>query len=135
MEYNFWFLVSFSVLSIILHIFPFPRVVHNALYTCNMIALIGFTAIILISPSGMYDLYNPTFESIFGVHFSTSVWNIIAWIMHLLPVYLLRKIYQFGNPLYCIVLYLLVFGPYLHIIYPLRSIIDNIMATHIFVWS
>jgi hypothetical protein len=135
MEYNFWFLVSFSFLSIVLHFFPVPRVVHNVLYSCNMIALVGITVINLIVPSGMYDLYNPTFESIFGIHLSISIWNVLLWIMHFLPVYLFRKTHQFGNPLYGIILYLLIFGPYLHIIYPLRSITDNLMATHRFVWS
>lgn len=120
-SYNFGWLFTFSTLSILFHFLPISRVAHNALYSGNLIALVGFTAIIITDPTGFYDLYNPTFESILGVQISLNAWNALLWFAHLLPVYAFYKVYSFGDPTYWILIYLLVAGPWILTLYPTGS--------------
>jgi len=148
----YWFLISFSLLSILLHIVPFSIDVllskftkgsivgkvntlhiHNALYSANVLSLIGFTIIVALVPTGFYNMYAETFKHIAQtIGFSrvfVNKWinvyliNTVAWLIHFIPVYTLRNVYTLGNPFWWIIIYLCVFGIYLPKIYPLPLII------------
>lgn len=136
-SHYYWALISFSILSIILHFVPSNKQIHNALYSANVLSLIGFTFIISIVPDGLYNRYFETIKRV--VHFiglsrvfdilftytsrahipNAYVFNIISWCAHMVPVIVYRNTYTLGNPLLWIITYLILFGPYFTKIYPL----------------
>jgi hypothetical protein len=125
-KHNYWFLVSFSLLSIVLHILPISRDIHNILYSANVFSLIGFTIIIAFYPYRLYNYYSETFRNIITqiglsrvVELNVYLLLIIAWIVHVIPVYVLRNKYSFGNPISWILLYFVFAGPFLGKIYNL----------------
>ena len=125
-KHNYWFLVSFSLLSIVLHFLPLSTSVHNILYSANVFSLIGFTIIITFYPYRLYNYFGETFHNIiYMIGFSRVIdFNIFwlyvcAWIVHFIPVYIFRNKYSFGNPISWILLYFVFAGPFLGKIYNL----------------
>ena len=140
-KHNYWFLVSFSLLSIVFHLFPISRELHDILYSANVFSLIGFTVIAVFYPYRLYNYYGETFRNVIAkiglcysrrnddrsfvgelsrvVPFNVYILLTIAWIVHVLPVYLFRNTYSLGNPVSWILLYFLFAGPFLGKIYNL----------------
>jgi hypothetical protein len=155
-KHNYWFLVSFSLLSILFHLFPISRELHDILYSANVFSLIGFTVIAVFYPYRLYNYYGETFRNIIAkiglcysrrnddrsfvgelcyshrnddrsfvgelarvVPFNVYILLTIAWIVHVLPVYLFRNTYSLGNPVSWILLYFVFAGPFLGKIYNL----------------
>ena len=124
----YWFLVSFSLLSVLLHVLPVSENIHNGLFTANYISLVGASLMMLYSPESFYNTYRETFAHIFRL-FGTpekiidifrSIWifNAAMWLAHLLPVWWFNRFYRMGNPAGWVIIYLAFFGPYLMAIYP-----------------
>lgn len=125
-KYNVWFLVSFSLLSILFHLFPISRELHNTLYSANVFSLIGFTIIATFYPYRLYNYYGETFRNVFDqiglsrvVHFNIYLLLFVAFIIHVIPVYVFRNKYSLGNPIYWLLLYFVFAGPFLGKIYNL----------------
>jgi len=125
-KYNYWFLVSFSLLSIILHLLPVSRDIHNILYSANVFSLIGFSVIIALYPYRLYNYYGETFRNIIAeiglsrvIDFNVYLLYVGAWIVHAIPVYAFRNKYSMSNPINWILLYFVLFGPFLGKIYNL----------------
>jgi hypothetical protein len=125
-KHNYWFLVSFSLLSSLFHLFPISRELHDILYSANVFSLIGFTVIALFYPYRLYNYYGETFRNIIAkiglsrvVPFNVYVFLMTVWIIHVIPVYLLRNTYSLGNPVSWILLYFVFAGPFLGKIYHL----------------
>jgi hypothetical protein len=133
--HNYWFLVSFSLLSILFHFIPSNREFHNMLYSANILSLVGFTSMIWLYPDALYDAYLEThlemarYVGISRVSImkwmNRTIFNTIVWAIHLIPVILLANVYSIGNPLLLVLCYLIVFGAYLEKIYsmPLWAIL------------
>lgn len=127
-KHNYWFLLSFSLLSILLHFVCISRDVHNILYSANVFSLIGYTIIALLYPYRLYNYYGETFRNIIQ-HLGLSrviqlnvYWlHIFAWIIHAIPVWVLRNTYSMGNPISWILLYFILMGPFLGKIYNLST--------------
>jgi hypothetical protein len=126
-KHNYWFLVSFSLLSILFHLFPISRELHDILYSANVFSLIGFTVIAVFYPYRLYNYYGETFRNIIAkiglsrvVTFNVYVLLTFGWIVHVLPVYLFRNTYSLGNPVSWILLYFVFAGPFLGKIYNLE---------------
>jgi hypothetical protein len=125
-KHNYWFLVSFSLLSSLFHLFPISRELHDILYSANVFSLIGFTVIAVFYPYRLYNYYGETFRNIIAkiglssvVPFNVYVFLMTAWIIHVIPVYLFRNTYSLGNPVSWILLYFVFAGPFLGKIYHL----------------
>ena len=125
-KHNYWFLVSFSLLSIVFHLLPLSRDIHNILYSANVFSLIGFTVIITLYPYRLYNYYGETFRNIISIiglsrviDFNMYWLYFVAWILHAIPVYVLRNKYSLGNPISWIFLYFVFAGPFLGKIYNL----------------
>ena len=125
-QHNYWFLVSFSLLSIVFHLFPISRELHDILYSANVFSLIGFTVIAVLYPYRLYNYYGETFRNVIAkiglarvVPFNVYILLTFAWIVHVLPVYLFRNTYSLGNPVSWILLYFVFAGPFLGKIYNL----------------
>ena len=127
-KHYYWFLVSFSILSIFLHLIPSNKRIHNMLYSSNVVSLIGFTIMLWLSPDGFYNTYVETFKQ-FGVNIGFSrvfmneqldmfVFNVVAWIFHVIPIIAFRNTYTLENPILWMSIYLILFGVYLLKIYP-----------------
>ena len=127
-KHYYWFLISFSLLSILLHLVPSNKRFHNMLYSSNVVSLIGFTIMLWLSPYGFYNTYAETFKQI-GVNIGFSrvfmntqlnmvVFNILAWIFHIIPIIAFRNTYTLENPMIWMSIYLILFGVYLPKIYP-----------------
>ncbi len=138
-KYNYWFLFSFSLLSILFHLLPLSRDIHNILYSANVFSLIGFSIIATVYPYRLYNYYGETFRniiSIFGVSrvidfitfedksspvINTNVYILlmVGFMIHAIPVYVLRNKYSLGNPTSWILLYFVFAAPFLGKIYNL----------------
>lgn len=125
-KYNYWFLVSFSLLSILLHILPISRDIHNILYSANVFSLIGFSIIATFYPYRLYNYYGETFRNInyqIGlsrvIDLNVYILLMVGFIIHAIPVYVLRNKYSLGNPVSWILLYFIFAGPFLGKIYNL----------------
>jgi hypothetical protein len=125
-KHNYWFLVSFSLLSFVLHLLPLSTKFHNILYSANVFSLIGFTIIITFYPYRLYNYYGETFRNIISIiglsrviEFNIYWLYVGAWIVHFIPVYVLRNKYSMGNPISWILLYFVFAGPFLGKIYNL----------------
>jgi hypothetical protein len=125
-KHNYWFLVSFSLLSIVLHLLPLSTRLHNILYSANVFSLIGFTIIITFYPYRLYNYFGETFRNIIYmiglsrvIEFNIYWLYLGAWIVHFIPVYIFRNKYSFGNPISWILLYFVFAGPFLGKIYNL----------------
>ena len=123
---NYWFVVSFSFLSIWFHLFPISSNLHNILYSANVFALIGFTIIVIFYPYRLYNVYGETFRNTIAqiglskvVDLNVYIFMISMWIVHFIPVYLFRNMYSMGNPISWILLYFVFAGPFLGKIYNL----------------
>ena len=127
-KHYYWFLVSFSILSIFLHFVPSNKRFHNMLYSSNIVSLICFTIMLWLSPDGFYNTYAETFKQ-FGVNIGFSrvfmneqlnmvVFNVLAWIFHVIPIIAFRNTYTLENPILWMSIYLILFGVYLPKIYP-----------------
>ena len=125
---NYWFLLTFSLLSIFLHFVPSNPEFHNMLYSANVVSLIGFTIMLWISPYGFYNTYVETFKHIamnLGISrvftdkwLDVVVFNSVAWFIHIVPVVAFSQTYTLGNPVFLMATYLILFGAYLPKIYP-----------------
>ena len=125
-KHNYWFVVSFSFLSILLIFFPISSTLHNILYSANVFALIGFTIIVIFYPYRLYNVYGETLRNIIEqiglsrvIDFNVSIFIISMWISHFIPVYLFRNVYSMGNLISWILLYFVFAGPFLGKIYNL----------------
>ena len=125
-KHNYWFLVSFSLLSIWFHLFPISRELHNILYSANVFSLIGFTMIAVFYPYRLYNYYGETFRNIIEqigisrvIDFNIYRLLTIGWLVHAIPVYIFRNVYSIGNPVSWILLYFVFAGPFLGKIYNL----------------
>ena len=126
-KHYYWFVVSFSLLSILLHFVPSNREFHNMLYSANAVSLVGFTIMLSVYPYAFYNTYVETFRhmaSYLGISrvfwqtwVNLYVFNAITWLIHLAPVLVFRNTYTLGNPLLLMIAYLLAFGIYLPKIY------------------
>ena len=123
--HNYWFLLTFSLLSCIfciLHL-PFPTF-NAAIYSSAVCSLIGFIIIMILSPAGFYNLHSDTIKHILNV-FGIPTWflnvytfSISAFLLHLAPVYFYRNTYPLGNPLPIMVIWLIIFFPVMRHMYP-----------------
>lgn len=123
--HNYWFLLTFSLLSCIfciLHL-PFPTF-NTAIYSSAVCSLIGFIIIMILNPAGFYNLYSDTIKHILNV-FGIPTWflnvytfSISAFLLHLAPVYFYRNTYPLGNPLPIMVIWLIIFFPVMRHMYP-----------------
>jgi len=112
-KYNFKFLLTFSTLSVLLHFLPISRYYHNILFSANVFSLIGFSIIIMLFPLRLFIRYGETFRNIINqigldriIPANIYSLNIIAWLLHAIPVYVLWKYnYSLGNPIGWILLY------------------------------
>ena len=125
-KHNYWFLLSFSLLSILLHFVCISRDLHNILYSANVFSLIGYTIIALFYPYRLYNYYGETFRNIIEqiglsrVIVVNVYWlHIFMWVFHAIPVWVLRNTYSLGNPISWILLYFILAGPFLGKIYNL----------------
>jgi hypothetical protein len=125
-KYNYWFLVSFSLLSILVHLLPLSTKLHNTLYSANVFSLIGFTIIVTLYPYRLYNYYGETLRNIISIiglsrviEFNIYWLYVGAWIVHFIPVYVFRNKYSLGNPISWILLYFVFAGPFLGKIYNL----------------
>ena len=125
-KYNYWFIISFSLLSILFHLLPISREYHNTLYSANVLALAGFTIITVLFPVRFYAYYIETFRHFIYqiglsrvIHLNIVMFYLVAWMIHAIPVWALRNTYTLANPIPWIVLYLLFAGPFLGKIYNL----------------
>ena len=126
---NYWFIATFSIVVVILSTLqlPFPEI-NAAIYASTVFALIGFTIIMLRKPSGFYHMYGDTVKqliTLFGLPstlINLYVFNFIATVIHLAPVYFYRNTYSLGNPLPIMVIWLLFAFPALHKMYPFREV-------------
>jgi hypothetical protein len=124
-KYNFWFLSSFSVLSVLLHFLPISRYYHNILFSANVFSLIGFTIIAFFFSRRLYLRYGETFRNIIQLSGLYRVINVnqyslltIAWFFHAIPVFvLMRYNYSLGNPIGWMLIYLVFAFQYLEKIY------------------
>jgi hypothetical protein len=124
-KYNYWGVISFSFLSVALTVFPVSKSIRNMLYSGMVISLIGFSIMILIYPDSFYNHYSETIMDKARkigltrvVPVNQYTMNITAWLAHFIPVVVLRNKYTVVNPVKWILLYFLVFFPFLHKIYP-----------------
>jgi hypothetical protein len=123
--HNYLFLLTFSVLVCvfcILHL-PFPTF-NAAIYSSTICALIGFTLILILNPTGLYSMYGDTIKHILNV-FGVPSWavniytfNIVAFLIHLAPVYFYRNVYPLGNPLPIMIIWVIIFFPVIRNMYP-----------------
>lgn len=136
-KHNYWFLLTFSILSIFLHFVPSNPEFHNMMYSANVVSLIGFTIFIWLSPYGFYNTYVETFKHIamnLGISrvftdkwLDIVVFNIGALVIHIVPVVVFSQTYTLGNPILWMSIYLILFGVYLPNIYP-HSISTTVMG-------
>jgi len=129
----YWFLASFSVLSFValflVSQFSIHYSVHDALYSSVVISLIGCIVIMAMEPRGFYNMYIETAIRIverIGLrtilpYINLTSFNIAALLFHVIPVVAFYGVYYLGDPLIWMILYLVLFGPYLDKIYPIRQ--------------
>jgi len=126
--HNYWFLVSFSNLSIWLNILPIHPLVNGALLSANVFSLVGFTIVTVCFPTMFYNHYGETFKRLVGYtgipgvdHAITpATVGIVGWVYHAIPVWIFSRMYTPTNPEGWMAIYLLVFALFLHTIYPLN---------------
>jgi hypothetical protein len=126
---NYWFLLTFSLIVCVLCTLqlPFPQF-NAAIYSSTICALIGFTLIVILKPTGLYDLYSNTINrqlSVFGIPsrvMNPYTFNITAFLLHLAPVYFYKDIYPLGNPLPIMIIWLLLFFPVMRYMYPFTEL-------------
>ena len=131
--YNYWFLVSFSNLSILLNILPIHPLINGALLSANVFSLVGFTLITVVYPTLLYNKYGETFKrllkftGISGVEraITPMTVGIIGWVYHAIPAWIFSRMYTPTNPEGWMLVYLALFGPSLKNIYPL-SIVEMV---------
>lgn len=128
-KHNYWALISFSFLSVILHLLPISESIHNMLYSANVFSLIGFTILIFIHPNAFYNYYGETIrDKAYQIGITRVIpinqytINVFVWLAHFIPVFVLRNTYTLGNPMGLFLVYLLLFFPFLHKIYPFTII-------------
>ena len=127
---NYWFIVTFSVLSIIFSFVPLPYNWNDISYSASICALIGFCIITLRHPYGLYRMYGSTIQNLISmvipglgkalINFYTLTAG--ATIMHILPVYLLRNVRNLGNPIPFFLLWFVIFFPFIEKMYPCSTI-------------
>jgi hypothetical protein len=125
-KHNYWFLISFSFLSIVFHLVPVSRDIHNILYSSNVFALIGYTAIVVFYPTRFYNYYAETFRHIIErvglsnlIVLNIYTLHMYAWLFHAIPVWVFRNTYSLVNPSQWFLIYLILAGPFLGKIYNL----------------
>ena len=125
--YNYWFLASFSNLSIWLNILPIHPLYNGALLSANVFSLIGFTLITVLYPTIFYNHYGETFKrllkftGISGVERAITplTVDIVGWLYHAIPVWIFSRKYTPTNPEGWMLVYLAMVGPFLKNVYPL----------------
>jgi hypothetical protein len=122
--YNYWFLASFSNLSIWLNLLPIHPLYNGALLSANVFSLIGFTVITALYPTLFYNHYGETFKRLLkylGVERAITplTVGIVGWLYHAIPVWIFSRKYTPSNPEGWMFVYMALFGPYLRNIYPL----------------
>jgi hypothetical protein len=144
--YNYWFLVSFSNLSIWLNLLPIHPLYNGALLSANVFSLVGFTLISLLYPSLFYNHYGETFKrlltftGISGVERAITplTLGIVGWLYHAIPAWMFSRMYTPTNPEGWLFVYLLMAGPFLQNIYPLKTVelavIGLISYLSMYVW-
>ena len=125
-KYNYWFLISFSFLSIWFHSLPVSKQIHDVLYSSNVFALIGYTVIMVCFPTRFYTYYGETFHHMLNtlglskiVPLNVYTLHLYAWIGHAIPVWILRNKYSMANPIWWFIVYFVFAGAFLGKIYNL----------------
>jgi len=125
---EFQFLTTLSFLSFALNIFRISPDYNNALFSVNWICLVGFLVMVLLNPHGFFERYVSTFQFManrivngLGNMITEPVFYLGAFAFHVAPILAFRNTYSLGPAMWPMLLYLIVFGPYLERIYPLES--------------
>jgi hypothetical protein len=129
---NYWFLLSLSFLVIVASCLPIRGRLRASIYSADVVALIGFLCMIVWNPPVFFQLYGSTTQeivyrvvSVFGTvsretvvrYVNIYVCYVVFVLMHVFPLYVLRSQRSFGNPLLFLVVYGVVFSPWIHDIY------------------
>jgi hypothetical protein len=125
-KHNYWFLASFSFVSTVILLLPISRELHNTFYSANVFALIGFTIIMFLYPSRLYNLYGETIRHIIDqlglsrmIQLNMYSFNAGSWIIHVIPVWAFRNSYSLGELTIWLLAYFVLAGPFLERIYNL----------------
>lgn len=125
-ERNYWFLASFSFASTVIQLLPISRELHNTFYSANVFALIGFTIIMFLYPSRLYNFYGETIRHIIDqlglsrmIQLNMHSFYAISWIIHVIPVWAFRNSYSLGKLTIWLLAYFVLAGPFLERIYNL----------------
>ena len=136
---NYWFIVTFSVLSAIFNALPLPYNWNDIAYSSAICALIGFIIIMFRHPTGLYRIYASTIQNLISMVIpglgKTNTNLYTSTILHILPVYLLRNVRNLGNPLPFFALWSFIFWPVVEQMYPcttLEIILIGVAAYTIF---
>lgn len=138
---NYWFIVTFSVLSAVFSVLPLPYNWNDIAYSSAICALIGFFIIMFRHPTGLYRMYASTIQNLISmvipglgkavINFYT--FTIGATILHILPVYLLRNVRNLGNPLPFGALWFLIFWPVVEQMYPCTTLETLLIGVAVYI--
>lgn len=125
--HNYWFLLSLSNLSIAGNLIPIHPLINGALLSANVFALIWFSLITAVSPMTFYNSYAETFKHILRAvgldrALTPATMGLVGWLYHAIPVWVFSRRYTPTHPEWWFVVYLLVFGPVIHNIYPMSNV-------------
>jgi hypothetical protein len=91
---NLVFLLSFSSLALFAHALPLSLNIHQALYGCNVLALVGFCIILASNPTFFHKEFRSFFHLV-GLNDQTKA-NVAMFGAHLFPVVALSLYYADG---------------------------------------
>jgi len=89
---NLAFILSFSSLALFAHALPLSLELHQALYGCNILALVGFSIILASNPTFFHKEFHSFFHLV-GLDDRTKA-NVAMFGIHLLPVVALSLYYS-----------------------------------------
>ena len=147
---NVGFLFTFSMISIITNWLPIHGELRENVYSATVLSLIGFSMIVAWKPEGFFQLYGAVFqEAVYriwtmfinvsresvNVYANIYTMYVVAFGIHILPVYVFRKQWKrhLGNPLLLLIIYSILFYPWIESIYPLS--IPQLFVVAILSWT
>ena len=147
---NFGFIFTFSFISMVSNWLPTHGKFRSTVYAASVLSLIGFSMIVAWKPEGFFQLYGAVFqEAVYriwtmfinvsredvNVYANIYTMYVVAFGIHILPLYVFRKQWKhrLGNPLLLLLIYAILFYPWVESIYPVS--IPQLFVIAVLSWS
>ena len=148
--FNLGFLYTFSFLAAVSNWLPIRGKLQSAVYAASILSLIGFSIIVALKPKWIFQKYGATFQEVVytllrpfvnvsrekvNVYANIYTIHLIGFGFHILPVYVFRKRWtrHLESPIPLLVIYAILFFPWIERIYPLP--ISKLIVVALLSWA